>query len=311
MIDKVVSIIIPVFNRDKLIKDTLSSIKNQTYENWECILVDDGSTDSTLEVINDYCKNDNRFIILKRPKDRLKGANSCRNYGFELSKGKYINWFDSDDLMHPDFIRNKVRCFTNKIDCVISKTCFFKNDVNLILGKETRTKLTDNLLEDFITLRTSWYLPDPMWEKKYLLDKNLFSEVLKKGQDRDFHIRMLINNPKLKVVEEYLTYYRQHDKTISNNYSRDVIQSYFDALNKRIKLLLKLKPSNDLKFFLLKEQIKNYPFLFKEEKSFYNFMDTFIKLHHSSFGYIVLFIKFIFSVISFKMFGKGSVFLKG
>lgn len=308
---KKVSIIIPVFNRGGIILETLSSIKYQTYKNWECILVDDGSTDNTIEILNKYCDLDNRFKLHKRPKEKLKGANSCRNYGFQVSTGDYINWFDSDDLMHSSFIEKKVNAFTSKLDCVISKTCFFKNDVNIITGKEARTKLSSNLLEDFVILKISWYLPDPMWKKSYLISKTLFSEELKKGQDRDFHIKMLINKPRLKIVNKYLTYYRQHNKTISNNYSREVVYSHYNALNKRIKLLLNLNPSNDLKFYLLNQQIKNYPFLFKEKKSFYLFFKTFIELYHLSFKYLVLFIKFLVSAISFKVFGKGSIFLKG
>ena len=62
-----VSIIIPVFNRESLILETLDSIKHQTYKNWECILIDDGSTDNTIKIINDYVLDDARFKLFKRP----------------------------------------------------------------------------------------------------------------------------------------------------------------------------------------------------------------------------------------------------
>ena len=103
-----VSIIIPIFNRAHLIKETLNSILNQSYTNWECILVDDGSTDKTKETILKYCQNDSRISYFERPQQMLKGANSCRNYGFENSKGYYIQWFDSDDLMHYDKLKLQV-----------------------------------------------------------------------------------------------------------------------------------------------------------------------------------------------------------
>ena len=95
-----VSIIIPTFNRADIIHETLDSIKLQTYEKWECIIVDDGSNDNSIMVINEFVKTDNRFKFYDRPINKLKGANSCRNYGFEKSKGEFINWFDSDDIMH-------------------------------------------------------------------------------------------------------------------------------------------------------------------------------------------------------------------
>ncbi|MCM2302197.1 MAG: glycosyltransferase, partial [Flavobacteriaceae bacterium] len=89
-----VSIIIPTFNRAHLIGETLDSILAQTYTNWECIVVDDGSSDNTHIVVGQYVAKDSRIKYVHRPEHMLKGPSSCRNYGFELSKGEYINWFD-------------------------------------------------------------------------------------------------------------------------------------------------------------------------------------------------------------------------
>ena len=97
---KTVSIIIPTFNRGCLLEETLQSILKQTYTKWECIIVDDGSTDNTEKIVEKYIKSDSRIQYYKRPETRKKGANSCRNYGFKLAKGEYINWFDSDDEMY-------------------------------------------------------------------------------------------------------------------------------------------------------------------------------------------------------------------
>ena len=103
-----VSIIIPVFNRASLLPETLDSIVSQTYLNWECIIVDDGSTDSSLNVALGYAKKDNRFKVHSRPWFKKKGANSCRNYGFNLSNGEFIQWFDSDDLMYNSMLSQKI-----------------------------------------------------------------------------------------------------------------------------------------------------------------------------------------------------------
>ena len=81
-----ISIIIPTYNRAQIIGETLDSLIAQTYANWECIAVDDGSTDNTDEVLVAYCNKDTRFQYHHRPKDKLKGPNSCRNYGFTRSK---------------------------------------------------------------------------------------------------------------------------------------------------------------------------------------------------------------------------------
>src|SRR5690554_3978886 len=115
-----ISIIIPTYNRAHLIGETLDSVLAQTYQNWECIVVDDGSTDNTDEVMAAYMAKDARFQYHHRPKDRLPGGNAARNYGFEVSKGEYIQWFDSDDLMLPEKLEMKVSSLLDKnVDFVV------------------------------------------------------------------------------------------------------------------------------------------------------------------------------------------------
>src|SRR5690554_6036808 len=90
-----VSIIIPVFNRANLIGETLDSVLTQCYSNWECIVIDDGSTDHTIEIINGFCIKDYRFKLFIRNREP-KGAPTCRNIGLSIANGQYINFFDSD-----------------------------------------------------------------------------------------------------------------------------------------------------------------------------------------------------------------------
>ena len=143
-ISPLISIIIPSYNRAHLISETLDSIIAQTYENWECIIVDDGSTDNTLEILGKYRKKDNRFRYYQRPQDRLQGGNAARNYGYEQSTGEYIQWFDSDDLMHPLKLQLKIEnAIKHQADIVIDKnqtnSNFVKNEdysVNIFLSSE-------------------------------------------------------------------------------------------------------------------------------------------------------------------------------
>ncbi|MCC4214650.1 glycosyltransferase family 2 protein [Leeuwenhoekiella parthenopeia] len=202
-----VSIIIPVYNREAFLKATLNSVRTQSYHNWECILVDDHSTDASLSLLKAFEEEDSRFKVLIRPDDRPKGANSCRNFGFEHATGRFINWFDSDDLMEPEFIQKKLAAFDAETDIVLSKTrIYYVADQTEVL--EQRTHLTLNLLEDFITRKISWYLPDPMYVKSFLCKHNLvFDEQLLGGQDRDFFQRVLLNNPEMLVINDYLTTY--------------------------------------------------------------------------------------------------------
>ena len=119
-----VSIVIPTYNRAHLIGETLDSVLEQTYTNWECIVVDDGSADDTETVVMDYVNRDTRFQFHKRPEKYKSGGNGARNYGFDVSKGEYVNWFDSDDLMLPDAIQSKLDAFEENIDFVIPKCTY-------------------------------------------------------------------------------------------------------------------------------------------------------------------------------------------
>src|SRR5690606_2852819 len=120
MIDAaLISIIIPTYNRAHIIGETLDSILAQTYTHWECIVVDDGSTDGTAHLMAGYMERDTRFRYYHRPVERPKGPCSCRNYGFEQSKGDYVNFFDSDDLLMLEALEKALSCFNVVVDAVI------------------------------------------------------------------------------------------------------------------------------------------------------------------------------------------------
>ena len=95
--EKKVSIIMATYNRAQFIMETLNSIKNQTYKNWECLIIDDGGSDNTEDVIAPLLKKDTRFKFLKRTDKYLKGLPGCRNYGLDVAQGDYIIFFDDDD----------------------------------------------------------------------------------------------------------------------------------------------------------------------------------------------------------------------
>ena len=102
----IVSIIIPVYNRPTLVAEALDSVLAQTNPNWECIVVDDGSTDNTWQVLEEYAKKDDRIRVYKRDREP-KGANRCRNMGAELAKSNYLFFLDSDDLIGETFIETR------------------------------------------------------------------------------------------------------------------------------------------------------------------------------------------------------------
>ncbi|GAB1855737.1 glycosyltransferase [Flavobacteriaceae bacterium MHTCC 0001] len=222
--NELVSIIIPTYNRGNIIEETLNSVLQQTYHNWECIIVDDGSTDNTDTILKKICERDPRFIYTKRPTNRVKGANSCRNYGLELSQGTYINWFDSDDYMFPQFIEKKINVLKNKdSDFVISKSMFFyENDIT----KNKPYNYTLNQYKithyNFICHKINWLTPDFMVLKKVLNNKILFNEkLLTTAQEYNFFSRLTASTTNGVFINEVLTGYRQHENSIEANLERN------------------------------------------------------------------------------------------
>src|SRR5690606_666550 len=187
-----VSIIIPTYNRAHLICETLNSVLAQTYANWECIVVDDGSTDNTAEVISIYIKNDARFQYHHRPIDKPKGANACRNYGFQLSKGDYVNWFDDDDVMDKDKLHVQIDDLKkSKFNFSVCQTLVFENSIENIIGLRSEDIFSKDFFYDYLTQKIVWMTPSALWKKFFLKSfKYLFDETLQAAQEWEFHCRV-------------------------------------------------------------------------------------------------------------------------
>lgn len=220
-----VSIIIPTYNRAHLIGETLDSVLAQTYTHWECIVVDDGSTDGTDEVLARYVEKDSRFQYHHRPKDRLKGANACRNYGFELSTGEYIQWLDSDDLISHGKLNEQVDILKKKKKGIVICEWFFLEDyskevrhvnINWLNKSELSIKLFLKILS-----KSYGYMPP----HTYLMSSELVSkagkwnENLIINQDGEFFIRVFIKVKRVFYIESAKIFYRQGNLNKTSRYS--------------------------------------------------------------------------------------------
>ena len=213
-----VSIIIPTYNRAHLIGETLESLIAQSNTNWECIIVDDGSTDDTLKLLNNYCKKDNRVQIHLRPKYFPKGANACRNFGYDLCKGEYIQWFDSDDLMHPDKLKIKLEMALKYQSDVIIDTHSTEDKIVLIDNPKIETFESAVFYIDYILGKKPVITNDVM-VKRSIINELRFDEKLHKAQEYEFFSRLFNQNVKYCFIELSLTIYRETKDSISKNTS--------------------------------------------------------------------------------------------
>lgn len=239
-----VSIIIPTFNRAHFIWEALESVLAQTYENWECIVVDDGSTDETEELMVIYCAKDNRFRYHHRPSTRPKGANACRNYGFELSEGEYINWFDDDDVMLEDFLKIKASAFTDKLDIVVCSG-YYTNE-ELIIKNRINLNESFFLFKDYILWRLRILTPSVLFRKSFLINRVLFLNKIKRGQEMELFSRLFYKLPanSYQVINKPLFLYRQHqDSKTANNlkYVKNYKESFSYITVENLKRSIELK----------------------------------------------------------------------
>lgn len=101
-----VSVILPVYNTGKYLRQCLESIENQTLKNFEVFCVDDGSTDDSVEIISEYVKKDSRFHLLEQ---KNAGGGAARNHGMEAAKGEYLAFLDSDDFFEPGLLEKQAK----------------------------------------------------------------------------------------------------------------------------------------------------------------------------------------------------------
>jgi glycosyltransferase involved in cell wall biosynthesis len=187
-----VSIVIPVYNRADLLPRCLSSVEQQTFADWECLIVDDGSADSSLQVAGSFSARDARFKSLVRTRSR-KGAAACRNEGIERAKGEFIIFLDSDDVLSPACLARRVSILSGHSwgDFVVFRTACFINvpgDSRKVWNIE---KPEPDLLR-FLKLDAPWSTSGPIWRKAALLRIGAFEETLPGWQDWQLHVMALL-----------------------------------------------------------------------------------------------------------------------
>lgn len=276
--EPLISIIIPTFNRAYLISETIDSILAQTYQNWECIIVDDGSTDNTEALIKEYLKKDGRFQYFIRPPYLSKGVSSSRNYGLEKSKGELINFFDSDDLMLSGFLKERIEIFmqhpeTDVVFCAYK--CFYENGLrNKIYNGEFSGDIIDDLLNSRVSFGPLCFLI-----KKTVLEGLRFDPEIHSSEDTDFFFNLFVSKDLvIRNVSEILYHVRRHEHSIVSKLDKkgESISSLFTVNTKILRYSIKHKKDSGIRKykkrclmnFKIMADNKNFSLAFKHLFSF-------------------------------------------
>ena len=223
-----ISIIIPCYNQAQYLEACLQSVFSQTYSNWECIIVNDGSTDSTEKIAHSWTKKDNRFLYFFKENG---GLSSARNLGLDKISGDYIQFLDSDDCLETTKLELSIKSILQEPSTAVVISNFKMFDDNLkksippfcVLSQEKFT--FENILYQWdvtfsIPIHCGFF-------EKSLFQNFRFPENLSSKEDWVMWVNLLINNPKTIFINQPLAFYRRNPNSMTNtkNFLTDILKA--------------------------------------------------------------------------------------
>ena len=205
-----VSIIFPCFNSSNTISQSIHSVLNQTYENWELIIIDDFSYDNTFNIINEFATKDHRIVVIKN--NRNMGVAFTRNTGIDRASGKFISFLDSDDY----WSKNKLE---------VQLGIMIKNNYNLTFTSYYRVDINDKIISKVSIYQKNIGFSDLLKGNVIALSSSMIcSDIVKKfsfkkvgHEDYLFWLNILQKPIIGYSINSFLTYYRVHHNSLSGN----------------------------------------------------------------------------------------------
>ncbi len=240
-----VSVIVPVYQAEKYLKYCVESLEKQTYQNIEIILIDDGSTDKSGNLCDQYAKNNSKIQVIHK---KNSGVSAARNSGIQASKGKYILFVDSDDYVESDYIFNMVAAkekylIYDNIWCNIQTVSGYKYEnckPNYLYEKDYSVYKKNNIM----TLHQMWVDASPcnkLYNVQIIKENNiLFDENLSLGEDWMFNLKYLdcVQDDNIFIINKPLyNYVRNGKESLDQGYRKDMLDIYL-KLNKECKYYL-------------------------------------------------------------------------
>jgi glycosyltransferase involved in cell wall biosynthesis len=231
----VVSVITPTKNRLKLLCEAMDSVKGQSFDGWEHLVVDDGSNDGTTEEVARRAAGDARIRYFQRLSDAC-GANVCRNIGARESRAEFVIFLDSDDLLSPTCLSRRVEIMQRNLDLDFAtfQMTVFRETLGDLRREGDPELLGDDLLR-FLFFECPWIITGPVWRKKSLMKLGLFDESLLSWQDIDLHIRAITAGYRYLRVPEIDHHVRWQFEPTKVSIEQRRSPRHLDAANKIIQ----------------------------------------------------------------------------
>lgn len=227
-----VSIIIPVYDVEKYLCKCLNSVLNQTMKDFEVILIDDGSTDKSNNILKHYCSRYKNFKLIKK---KHSGVSEARNIGLKYATGKFISFIDSDDFVSPFFLEKLCNCAKRTNADIISCNYYINNSVNnkshiyplkFKSGIYKKPKILRALIYD---TRIHYHVWNKLFKRSIILKNNIaFPNMC--FEDTEFNVKAFYFSSKIAVINEALYYYVKRNSSLVSNISEKKLNDYLYTL---------------------------------------------------------------------------------
>lgn len=237
------SIIIPVYNVDDYVSECLDSILNQSFADFEVICVNDGSTDNSLTVINDYKNRDERIVVVDKANE---GSGVARNFGLKIAHGEYVYFVDADDILVENALQNMISTADKKQTDILIFGAYSSYAGKRKRGGYSADKLPRKYLNKVFSSedikRTIFSFPSTAWTKLYrrefLINNNIKFQEIRVGQDQLFFFHSMIKAKRIALLPENLYCYRKNrlGSVTANKKKQNYSPIYvFSAIEKLLK----------------------------------------------------------------------------
>lgn len=221
MKEDLVSVIVPVYRAERFLKDTIKTVEEQTYTNWELIFIDDCSPDNSVKIIEDAIKENSKIKLIKL--DENFGAAIARNTGINVAEGQYIAFLDADDLWNKEKLEKQVKIM-KKNNCAFSFTGYEFADKNGI-GNGKIVKVPEKINYKQALKNTTISTITVMFDMNKLSKEDIYMPNVK-SEDTATWWKVLKKTPYAHGINETLSYYRRYSNTKSSNKLRAIKQTW-------------------------------------------------------------------------------------
>jgi glycosyltransferase involved in cell wall biosynthesis len=219
-----VSIIIPCYNQGKFLDETLKSVYEQTYKDWECLMIDDGSTDNTGKIGSAWASKDKRFTYHRQTN---QGVTKARDYGLDAASGEWIQFLDGDDLLEKTKFEKSLKEAGSNTMVITNFSMLSGGDAMPAFCDLTKYEINfQNLLQGWdIDFNLPIHCP---LTHRSVVGNTRFRTALKAKEDWLFWLEIFRKNPRVRFINESLCIYRQHAEGASKNFI-SVFQDHYNA----------------------------------------------------------------------------------